>query len=65
MILLLLDRRLETDVIPGDIVQVNAVYDVYKGCYIVDNTPDSSIIVQPDTLITASSVANSFACIRK
>lgn len=57
--------RLETDVIPGDTIQVNAAYDVCKGCYIVDNTPDASIIVQPDTLITVSSVANSFACIRK
>ena len=57
--------RLGTDVVPGDIVQVNATYNVAKDCYIVDSTPDVSIIVQPDTLLTASSISNSFACIRK
>lgn len=54
------------DVTPGDVVQVNAVYDVLNGCYIVDHTdPDSSIVINPDTLISGTSVANSIACIRK
>ena len=47
-------------------MQVNAVYDVVNGCYLVDHTdPDSSIVINPDTLISGTSVANSIACTRK
>ena len=54
--------RFSTSVNPGDIVQLN----LSKPCSVVDNdSPDSSIIVHPNTLISVTSVANSIACTRR
>lgn len=61
----LLIVRLRTDVTPGDIVQVNAEYNLCEGCYIVDSSSDASIVVNPDTLISGTSIASSITCTRK
>ncbi len=54
--------RFSTNVNPGDVVQVN----LSKGSNVVGNDdPDSSIIVHPNTLVSATSVANSITCTRK
>lgn len=61
--------RLNVDVNPGDMVQVNADYDNDRGCFVIDNSQEeekeSSIIVHPDCLISGTSVANSITCTRK
>ena len=47
-------------------MQVNAVFDLVKCCYLVDSAdPDSSVVVHPDTLISGTAVANSITCTRK
>ena len=47
-------------------VQLNADYDKTNSCYTVDNTAQfSSIVVNPDILISGTSVANSISCVRR
>ena len=66
IIISMLCCRSNTNVTPGDVVQVNASFDVNNGCYVVGNAAeDSSIVVDPDTLISVTSVANSITCPRK
>ena len=63
--------RLNVDISPGDMVQVNADYDNDRGCFVIDNSQEeeegkeSSIIVHPDCLVSGTSVANSITCTRK
>ena len=58
--------RLNVDISPGDMVQVNADYDSDKGCFTVDNAhEESSVVIHPDCLISGTSVATSINCARK
>ena len=57
--------RLAMEVVPGDVVRVNAAYDIDQGCYVVDNSSDASITVNPDILISGTSIANSITCTRR
>ena len=58
-------HRLQTDVSPGDVVQVNATFDHEKGGYVVGNIDGGSVIVDPDQLISGTTVANSISCVRR
>ena len=59
-------HRLNLDVSPGDVVQVNADFDADKECFVVDNChEESSVILYPDCLVSGTSVANSITCARK
>lgn len=57
--------RLNTDVSPGDVVQVNAQFDEARGCYVIDNTSPASVIVNPDQLISGTTVATGVTCARR
>ncbi len=57
--------RLETDISPGDMVQVNAQFDETRGCYVVDNAGPGSVIVNPDQLISGTTVAAGVTCARR
>ncbi|KAL5457050.1 hypothetical protein EMCRGX_G034285 [Ephydatia muelleri] len=52
-------------ILPGDIVQVNSELDPQTGCYIVDNHSSSSVIVNPDLLVSGTTIATSTGCLRK
>ena len=56
--------RLQTDVSPGDVVQVNAPFNAARGCCVIDNGW-GSLIVDPDQLISGTTVANSITCVRR
>lgn len=56
--------RLQTDVSPGDVVQVNAPFDTARGGCVIDNGR-GSLIVDPDQLISGTTVANSITCVRR
>ena len=56
--------RLQTDVSPGDVVQVNAPIDTASSGYVVSNG-GGSLIVDPDQLISGTTVANSISCVRR
>lgn len=59
------DLWVRTVVLPGDIVQVNSQLDTQTGCFVVDNHSDCSLIVNPDLLLSGTTIANSTVCLRK
>eukprot|EP00731_Ephydatia_muelleri_P031702 Em0023g209a len=60
-----LELRVRMVILPGDIVQVNSELDPQTGCYIVDNHSSSSVIVNPDLLVSGTTIATSTGCLRK
>ncbi len=58
--------RIGTDVQQGDIIQLNVEHNQSNSFFIIDNaSPLNSIVISPDTLISATSVANSITCVRR
>ena len=49
----------------GDIVNITGKLDLSRHCHVIDNNSINLVITYPDLLISATTISDSFECLRK